>query len=170
MTVNPKVALNDNGGRTIAVRCVSSTFVSTMVITFSFDLPIFRYGSGVITDMAHNSVSALTGSDYQFSVLDITPPAIMTDAAGVPQLSPLSGAVDQAKSTNIVMTFTEQISAATGFIVLTPSGGSGANTAYHIDITDTGVGGQIAFSGTHQNILTVNPDNDLLDMGGKTYR
>lgn len=154
MRINPWTSLNDNGGR-------------TQTMTF---------GSGVVTDMAHNSATPLTSGTYAFSVLDITPPEIVgryNKDTGVPEgvwsVVPARGATNIAKTSDIVLTFNERVQGATGNIVLTPSGGSGVNSPMHIDITDSGIGGQIAIGGDDLNVLTINPDFDLLDMGTKTY-
>ena len=62
----------------------------------------------------------------------------------------------------MVLTFSENVRAGSGNIVLTPSGGQGTNTAVTIDVTSN----EVVFSST---TVTIDPNNVLVDTGGKTY-
>jgi len=133
VTINPTNDLIENGGK---------TFTITM-------------SPGVIKDTGNNSFAGLSGLTYQFGVLDSTPPTMST-------YLPAQGAASQVSATDIVLTFSENIQAATGNVVLTPSGGSGSNIPLNIDVTT----GQVVFDGA---TATINPTDDLKDDAGKTW-
>jgi len=112
--------------------------------------------SGVIKDSNGNAFVGLSGSTYAFNVADSTAPAIDS-------YSPIQHQLGVNKVSDVVLTFNEYVKANTGNIVITPSGGSGANNAIEIDVTDTV---QVQF---FQSVVTINPINDLDDRSNKTY-
>ena len=84
--------------------------------------------------------------------------------ATVTTFSPAHASTISDASQNIVLTFNEAVIAGTGSIVLTPSGGSSGASAISIYVTDTS---QITFDNAN-NQVTINPDSDLTNHGGKT--
>ena len=105
----------------------------------------------------NNKFAGLTASplSYQFAVPDIVPPTVLT-------YSPAQAATGQSKSANVVLTFSEWVQVGTGNIVLTPSGGNQPNVATLVAVTSSEVT-------IVDNVVTINPTNDLQDQGGKTY-
>ena len=87
------------------------------------------------------------GGAYQFTVADTTPPTV---ASYLPAL----GATGQAATVDIVLTFSENVQAGTGNIVLTPASGS----AVSIAVGDA----QVSFSTTS---VTINPTSSLSTAG-----
>ena len=103
--------------------------------------------SGVIKDSANNAFAGLTGITYQFTVPETIAPTITT-------YSPTQGATGVSASSNVVLTFSENVQAGTGNIVLTPATGS----AVTIDVTS----GQVSISTT---AVTINPTSALSTVG-----
>jgi len=134
VTVNPNADLHDTG-------------VKTYTMTMS---------TGVLQDVTGNNFAGLSGTDYQFGVADSTAPIIDT-------YSPAHEATGEAKTVNIVLTFNENVQAGTGNVVITPSGGNGADTPVTISVADNS---QITFA---TNVMTINPTADLVDMGAKRH-
>jgi len=134
VTINPNTDLPADGTKTMTV----------------------SMAAGVINDLAGNNLAQLSGVTYQFVIPDQAVPILQT-------YSPVQGATGIAKTANIVLTFNEYVQAGTGLITLTPSGGSGSNTATTVDVTDVF---QVTFSGTS---ATINPTADLDDRTAKTY-
>jgi len=132
--INPTNALVDHGGKTYKV---------TML-------------SGAFRDTAGNNYGGIFGSSYTFTVADSAAPTVSI-------YSPTQGITGVAKDTFIVLTFNENVAAGTGNIVITPSGGNGADTPITIAVGDAT---QVSFSTT---ALTINPTNDLVDLGAKTH-
>ena len=105
--------------------------------------------SGVIKDASSGAAAygGLSGTTYQFTVADTTPPTV---ASYLPAL----GATGQAATVDIVLTFSENVQAGTGNIVLTPASGS----AVSIAVGDA----QVSFSTTS---VTINPTSSLSTAG-----
>jgi large repetitive protein len=141
MTLNPSSDLVDTGGKLYTV---------TMA-------------SGVLKDMGNVAYAGLTGDAYKFNVADSTAPSIAVYSPGNASNSAL-------KDTDIVLTFTEYVQAGTGSIVVTPSGGTGPNTALSIPIADA----QVTLTTTAANPngvgkLTIDLTNTLVTTGTKTF-
>jgi large repetitive protein len=112
-------------------------------------------GPGVVKDTSGNGFAGITGTGYQFTVADAVTPTVT-------RFNPGHATQGLLKTIDIVMTFSENVQRGSGQIQLTPAGGSGVNTPLVIDITDP----QVSFMGKQ---VIINPTNNLLDSGGKTY-
>jgi len=134
VTIDPTDDLIDTGGKTHTV----------------------TFATGVLKDVKGNSFAGLFGDTYHFSVDDSTIPKLLS-------VTPVHGAVNQAKDSNIMLEFSEYVTAGVGKILLTPSGGNQANDQLSIWVNDSS---QVTFN---QRYATINPSNDLVDTGGKTY-
>ena len=90
---------------------------------------------------------------------DTTAPTVITNG-----YSPTDNAMNVAKNTNLVLTFSEAVQAGTGNIII-------KNTGNNADTRRIPVGdSQVSFGGTGANlnrIVTINPTNDLTD--GASY-
>ena len=100
---------------------------------------------GVITDtsLSTHTFAGLSGSTYQFTVKDTTPPTISV-------YSPIQGATGQSSSNPIVLTFSESVQAGTGPIVLSP----GVGFPLNIQVDDA----QVGYS---TNTVTITPASSL---------
>ncbi len=138
-------------GTVIQTIAVSSGTVSisggAVTINPSSDLPTGKDIYVVVDDGAFESTSLESGTNlldtYNFSTGRIT----------VSSFSPSDGATDQLITTNIVITFSENISKGSGNITI--RSGSASGTALQtIDVTS----GAVSVSGTQ---ATINPPSDL---------
>jgi len=110
--------------------------------------------AGIVKDTQSNIFQGINASAYSFTLADTTAPLLQI-------YNPAREATGQSKSTNIVLTFGEYVQAGTGNIVLVSSGGNGPDTTYQLDVTSTA-----SFS---NDVMTIDPPNDLLDTGLKLY-
>jgi len=133
VTINPSVAMLDHGGKTQTV---------TM-------------GSGVVTDLEGTPHAGLTGTAYSFAVIDSSGPLVN-------QYAPAQAATGVASSTNVTLTFNENIQAGAGSVILQSTLGTGPDRTYNFDVT----GPEVTIVG---QVLTINPASRLIDTGGKVY-
>jgi len=106
--------------------------------------------SGVVQDLAGNAYAGLsTAADFDFTTVvaaDTTPPTLSTT-------TPADNSTNVAVSANLVLTFSENVAAGSGNVVIhnAPMGARFATIA----ITDVS---QVSFAGS---TLTINPTSDL---------
>ena len=134
--------------QTIAVSSGTVTISGGAVtINPASDLPTGKDIYVVVDGGAFESTSLASGTNlldtYNFSTGPIT----------VSSFSPSDGATDQSISTNIVITFSENIAKGSGNITLKAGSASGT-TRQTIDVTS----GAVSVSGTQ---ATINPSSDL---------
>jgi len=143
ITVQPTIPLVDSGNRRYTI----------------------HFASGTVQDAAGNPFGGLAKfpADYQFILSDVTPPLISS-------LSPLHNSTDALKSTDIVLTFVENVQAGSGSVVITPSEGNThydgvpyVNVPIQIDVRDQA---KITFSGL---VCTISLSYDLADTLGKKH-
>ena len=131
---------------------------TTVTINPTSDLPddeaiYVQVGTSAITDTSSNAnayAGITTTTDWNFGTEDNTAPTA--------SFSPADGASDVAVGSNLVMTFSENVTNGTGTIVIYDSGGT--VESFNV-VDDQGTGnGTVEFSGT---TVTINPTSDLPD-------
>ena len=91
-------------------------------------------------------------------------PGARSSAPVISSYSPAQGATITDAAENITLTFDKDvISAGSGNVVLTPTGGNSGGSAVTISVADTA---QVSFAG---QIVTINPTNELIAHGNKNY-
>jgi methionine-rich copper-binding protein CopC len=148
--------------QTIAVTDASQIAISANTVTINptGDLAwgssyYVNIASGVLTDLAGNSFAGISGSTaYNFS----TSAAVDATAPTLVSASPADNATSVLPGANLVLTFSEAVTAGLGDFIIYNSSGTVAKS---IAVTDTS---QVAFSG---NTVTINPTSDLA--AGSTY-
>jgi len=103
--------------------------------------------NGALKDLAGNNYAGFTGnSTWQFVTLETVPPALVS-------LTPINGTTNASPTTNLVMTFNENIQKGAGNIIIKRSSDNVAVETINISNPIANVVG---------GILTINPANDLL--------
>ena len=139
-------------GTVIQTIAVSSGTVSisggAVTINPASDLPTGKDIYVVVDDGAFESTSLSSGTN-ELNTYNFTTGPITTSS-----FSPTDGATDQSISTNIVITFSENITKGSGNITLRAGNPSTGTVRQTIDVTT----GAVSVSGTQ---ATINPPSDL---------
>lgn len=107
--------------------------------------------AGAFKDSSDNDFAGISGTTYQFTTVDQTPP-LLTD------MDPGRNASEILVTTNVKLSFSEAVVAGTGSIVFSPSGNNFTHVLddLAIPISDS----QVSFGGA---VVTVDPTGSLLD-------
>ncbi|MBM9518911.1 Ig-like domain-containing protein, partial [Desulforhopalus vacuolatus] len=144
---------NDDGtlARSVAVTDGQVSFSNgTVTINPTVDLSssssyYVNLAAGVITDMSGNDFAGISGSDtYNFTTIDNAAPILTS-------LTPTDNATDVGVNSNITLTFSEEVQAGAGNILIYNDDGTLARS---VVVTD----GQVSFS---NGTVTINPTVDL---------
>src|SRR6195256_2599506 len=154
-----RISRNGRGRETLQTAITNASQVSfagsTLTINPTSDLaPGTHYyvtmASGVVQDLAGNAYAGLSlATDFDFttaSAADTTPPTLSTT-------NPADNSTNVAVSANLVLTFSENVKAGSGNLVI--HNAAGGSVVATIAITDAS---QVSFAGS---TLTINPTSDL---------
>src|ERR1700704_2008937 len=154
-----RISRNGRGRETLQTAITNASQVSfagsTLTINPTSDLaPGTHYyvtmGSGVVQDLAGNAYAGLSlATDFDFTTApaaDTTPPTLSTT-------SPPDDSTNVAVSANLVLTFSENVKAGSGNLIIHKASDDSAVAT--ILITDAS---QVSFAGS---VLTINPASNL---------